>query len=54
MCEFVKRYLSTNRDVKYENLKEELRIRYGEITDPQHALRLLRNIKQQGGENVVT
>lgn len=55
VCEFVKRYISTNRDtLRYDNLKAEIKIWYGEISDPQHALRLLRNVKQLRGENVAT
>ncbi|KAH3832998.1 hypothetical protein DPMN_106299 [Dreissena polymorpha] len=27
-------------------------MRYGDITDPQYALKLLRNVKQRAGENV--
>jgi len=52
VCEFLKRFLTTNPEVRYIDLKAELKMRYGDITDPQYALKLLRNVKQRAGENV--
>lgn len=54
VCEFLKRYLTDNNSVRYEQLKAKLRSRYGEITDPQYALKLLRNVRQRQGENIAT
>jgi len=54
VCEFLKRFLAGNQQITYEELKDELKLRYGEITDSHHALKLLRSVKQRQGENVAT
>ena len=54
VCEFLKRYLPDNQQLTYEQLKDELKLRYGEVIDTQHALKLLRSVKQKQGESIAT
>ncbi|CAC5422640.1 unnamed protein product [Mytilus coruscus] len=46
--DYIQRYLRDHRDTTWEQLKKELTSRFGEITDPQHASTLLRQLKQKG------
>ncbi|CAC5412399.1 unnamed protein product [Mytilus coruscus] len=48
--DYIQRYLRDHRDTTWEQLKKELISRFGEITDPQHASTLLRQLKQKGDE----
>ncbi|CAC5416201.1 unnamed protein product [Mytilus coruscus] len=50
--DYIQRYLRDHRDTTWEQLKKELTSRFGEITDPQHASTLLRQLKQKGDESV--
>lgn len=50
--EFMHRYLSGNPGVNWETMKKELNQRFNAVNDPQHALQLLRTVKQEHGENV--
>lgn len=54
VSDFVQRYLISNAGSTFDQLKHELRLRFGDVIDPQHALRLLREIKQRPTENVVS
>ena len=50
--DFLKRYLSANRNHSWDQIKQELKIRFGEVIDSQHALLMLRRIKQSKGESI--
>ncbi|VDI78111.1 Hypothetical predicted protein, partial [Mytilus galloprovincialis] len=50
--DYIQRYLRDHQDTTWEQLKKELTSRFGEITDPQHASTLLRQLKQKGDESV--
>lgn len=50
--DFIQRYLQTNPDHTCDQLRIELMNRFSEITDPQHALRLLRDVRQGRDQNV--
>ena len=52
VSDFIQRYMLSNPQHTWDQLKAELTARFGEITDPQHALSLLRHIKQKKDENV--
>ena len=52
VSDFIKRYLHDNGGNNWGQLKTELTLRFAEISDPQHALVLLRKIKQKPEENV--
>ena len=49
---FLQRYLRDNVNATWDQVKTELASRFAEVTDPQHALMLLRNIRQKMAENV--
>ena len=50
VSDFPKRYLSANRNHSWDQIKQELKIRFGEVIDSQHALLMLRRVKQNKGE----
>ena len=52
VSDFLKRYLEANPQHTWLQVKTELTARFSEVTDPQHALMLLRKVKQRQGENV--
>jgi len=54
VSDFLKRYLenAANQNKTWEEVKTELRTRFSEVIDPQHALILLRKVKQRPGELV--
>lgn len=52
VSDFIQRYLKSNPDDNWDTLKGELKSRFSEVQDPQHAFCLLRAIKQTPGENV--
>lgn len=54
VSDFVQRFLTSNPDSGYDRLKAELRLMFGDVFDPQHALRLLRETKQRPTKNVVS
>ena len=49
---FIERYMTANPQNTWEQLKRQLSVRFSEVTDPQHALSLLRKIRQKPGENI--
>ena len=50
VSDFLKRYLAANQADTW--FKAELRHRFGEVVDCQHALLLLRRVKQKSGESI--
>lgn len=52
VSDFLKRYLEANGDHGWDRIKHELRLRFGEVVDSQHALLLLRRVKQKQGESI--
>jgi hypothetical protein len=52
VSDFLKRYLAENADLTWDHIKGALRLRFGEVTDSQHALLMLRKIRQKTGETV--
>ena len=52
VSDFLKRYMDAHQDHGWDRIKGELRIRFGEIINRQHALLLLRKVKQKVGESV--
>ncbi|MCG8049022.1 MAG: hypothetical protein JAY66_25635 [Candidatus Thiodiazotropha taylori] len=52
VSDFLKRHLETHPDHNWMAIKAELTSRFAEVTDPQHALMLLRKVKQKPGENI--
>ena len=52
VSDFIQRYLHDYVGNNWGQLKTELTSRFAEISDPQHAFVLLRNIKQKSEENV--
>ena len=49
---FIQRYMASNPRNTLQHLKEQLAVRFSEVTDRQMALSLLRNVKQKQGENI--
>lgn len=49
---FIQRYMTANPNNTWEQLKEQLAVRFSDVTDRQMALSLLRNVKQNSGENI--
>jgi hypothetical protein len=49
---FIQRYLTSYPGNTFAQLRQELASRFGEISDAQHALTLLRSVKQKSGENI--
>ena len=52
VSDFLKRYLSANRNHSWDQITQELKIRFGEVIDSQHALLMLRRVKQNKGESI--
>lgn len=52
VSDFLKRYLETNPDHNWVQIRTELTGRFAEVTDPQHALMLLRKVRQKPNENI--
>ena len=49
---FIQRYMAANPRNTWQHLKEQLAVRFSDVTDRQMALSLLRNVKQKQGENI--
>lgn len=49
---FIQRYMIANPDNTWQQLKEQLAVRFSDVTDSQMALSLLRAVKQKPGENI--
>ena len=49
---FIQRYIQANRDNTWQQLKEQLSVRFSDVTDRQMALSLLRSVKQKTGETI--
>lgn len=49
---FIERYMHANPNNTWDQLKRQLSVRFSDVTDPQYALSLLRQIKQKPGENI--
>lgn len=54
VSDFIHRFMNENQDCAWGVLKTALSTRFSEVQDAQHATYLLRNIKQNLGENVHT
>ena len=52
VSDFIKRYLQDHPRRTWQQLQEEIILRFSEVTDPQHALMLLRKVRQKEGESV--
>ena len=52
VSDFVQRFLTVHDDCTWVKLKAELTARFADITDPQHAMHLLRRLRQQKDESV--
>ncbi|MCG7884346.1 MAG: hypothetical protein JAY96_22495 [Candidatus Thiodiazotropha endolucinida] len=52
VSDFIKRYLQEHPGSSWQQLQEEIILRFSEVTDPQHALMLLRKVRQKDGESV--
>lgn len=52
VSDFIARYLNLFPNHNWDRLKTELTGRFGEVSDPSHALVLLRRVKQKPDENV--
>lgn len=52
VSDFLMRYSQTHGDATWAQMKNELRVRFAEISDPQHALNILRHTKQRKEETV--
>ena len=50
--DFIDRFLRERPQATWGEMKQELTVRFAEIVDPQHALTLLRKIKQRPKESV--
>jgi hypothetical protein len=49
---FINRYLDKNNDVTWDNLKEQLGLYFGDITDAAQALSMMRKLKQKPNESI--
>lgn len=49
---FIQRYMLANPNNTWGQLKEQLAVRFSDVTDAQMALSLLRAVKQKPGENI--
>lgn len=49
---FIQRYIAANPDNNWQQLKEQLAVRFSDVTDSQMALSLLRSVKQKPAENI--
>ena len=52
VSDFLKRYLSRNPEENWRRVKAELRSCFGEVVDSQHALLLLRKVRQKPNESI--
>ena len=52
VSDFIQRYLNDHPAHNWDQLKAELRGRFAEITDPQHAFTLLQKVYQKPDKNV--
>lgn len=52
VSDFLKRYLEANAAHTWAQVKTELSTRFAEVTDSQHALMLLRKVKQKQEESI--
>lgn len=52
VSDFLKRHLNAHRDADWPAIRQELRLRFGEVVDSQHALLLLRKCKQKHSETI--
>ena len=52
VSEFLVRYYHSNPDCTWNQTYEQLKSRFGDIVDAQHALQLLRNTRQKPGETI--
>ena len=49
---FIQRYMSVNAACTWAQLKQQLAVRFSDVTDPQMALPMLRRVKQKQGETI--
>ena len=49
---FIQRYMAANPNNTWEQLKEQLAVRFSDVTDAQMALSLLRRVRQQQDETI--
>ena len=49
---FIHRYMQANEQNTWEQLKQQLALRFSDVTNPQIALTMLRSVKQKVGENI--
>ena len=49
---FIQRYMAANPNNTWEQLKEQLAVRFSDVTDAQMALSLLRRVRQKQGETI--
>lgn len=49
---FINRYITANPTNTWEQMKEQLSVRFSDVADAQMALSLLRRVKQKHGENI--
>ena len=49
---FILRYIQANPDNTWQQLKEQLSVRFSDVTDRQMALSLLRSVKQKTGKTI--
>ena len=49
---FIQRYMAANPNSTWEQLKEQLAVRFSDVTDAQMALSLLRRVRQKQGETI--
>jgi len=52
VSDFIHRYFRDHADGTWDDFKKKLTTKFSEISDPQHALLLLRKVKQKPDENV--
>jgi len=52
VSDYIQRFLTDNPTGTWTDLKEQLKLRFAEIQDPQYAFSLLKTIKQKTDENV--
>lgn len=52
VSEFIRRYQDANQQATWDQLKGELSTRFSKVTDAQHAVMLLRKVRQKPGETV--
>ena len=50
--DFIERYLNANPNATWQDLKAELRARFGEVIDQAQAVRLLRKVTQKNSETI--